>query len=101
MSSVDLLADTNIVSYLFEESTLGTRYRQLIDDRDTGVTVLSLAELHYGAACGNWGARRRQQLDAFLHGFFVVPAPTGVAEICGSLRAERRRVGREIDLADA
>jgi tRNA(fMet)-specific endonuclease VapC len=101
MTSAELIADTNIVSYLFRNSVLGTNYRCLIGDCPIGITSLSLEELYYGAALNRWGDAKRQRLDSFLKDFVIVQWQPEVAEICGSLRAERRRVGRPIELADA
>jgi len=101
MIDAELLADTNVVSYLFRNSKLGIDYRYLISGRPTGVTALTVEELHYGAAADGWGERRIGQLHMFLADFIVVATPAAVAEICGHLRAQRARVGRVIELADA
>jgi predicted nucleic acid-binding protein len=97
----ELIADTNVVSYLFRSSQLGFDYRYLISGQAVGITELSVEELHYGAALNGWGERRRQHLVSFLAGFILVPIHVGIAEVCGHLRAGRRRVGRPIELADA
>jgi tRNA(fMet)-specific endonuclease VapC len=96
-----LIADTNVVSYLFENDELGFDYRYLMGGQPTGVTPLSVEEVQYGAAIARWGDSRRRALHAFMHAFILLPTPVPVAEICGNLRAERSRVGRPIELADA
>jgi hypothetical protein len=40
MISVPLVADTNVISYMFERSPLGVAYRDLIDGRRVGFTGL-------------------------------------------------------------
>jgi tRNA(fMet)-specific endonuclease VapC len=101
MITLKLLADTNVLSYLFRDSFLGGEYRALIKGQQTGVTVLSLEELQYGITLDRWSDRKRGDLDRFLRDFFVVPMPAVVAQICGNLRAQRDRIGRPMDLADA
>jgi hypothetical protein len=64
MSTVQLIADTNIVSYAFRGGTLGRAYLELRGDRCTGVTGMCLAELRAGSIIGRWGERK---IDELLH----------------------------------
>jgi hypothetical protein len=48
MTVVQLIADTNVVSYMSGKSPLGAAYSDLIDDRCVGVTGHTLAELRVG-----------------------------------------------------
>jgi len=73
MIDAELIADTNVVSYLFRNGQLGFDYRYLISGQAVGITELSVEELHYGAALNGWGERRRQHLVSFLAGFILVP----------------------------
>jgi tRNA(fMet)-specific endonuclease VapC len=100
MTVPEQVVDTNVVSYLLRKSELSTGYRQLLR-RPTGITVLSLAELHYGVALNDWGSGKIARLDELLGEFTLLPIPAVIAEICGNLRAARQRVGRPIELADA
>src|SRR5262245_21835879 len=101
MIEAKVVADTNVVSYLFENDEQGLEYRYLIGGQRMGITLLSVEELYYGAARGKWGEPRRQALYSFLDAFVVLPAFDPVVYICANLRAERRRIGRPIELADA
>jgi tRNA(fMet)-specific endonuclease VapC len=101
MITLRLLADTNVVSYLFRDSRLGSEYRALTSGQELGVTLLSLEELQFGAALDRWSDSRRHRLDSFLKDFFLVPTSPVIAQICGNLRAERIRIGRPMDLTDA
>jgi len=98
--TAEQVVDTNVVSYLFRKSEWTAGYREFLR-RPTGITVLSLAELHYGAARDKWGPERLLRLDELLREFEILPTLTVIAELCGNLRAARHRVGRPIDLADA
>ena len=101
MKSVQLIADTNVIAYLFSRSPLGQAYAQLIDNRDVGITGHTLSELRAGAVIGRWGERRRKDYTRFLEAYEHVPCCRGMAEVCGDLRGLRRQAGAEIEWADA
>ena len=101
MSAVELVVDTNVVSYLLKKSALGLAYERLIGDRIRGVTGSTIAELCGGAVIGRWGEKRcEEQLD-YLEGFAHVPETADMARLCGVLRGQRSRIGRPIDWPDA
>ena len=66
MRPVQLVADTNVVSYLFNESPLGFAYEELIGSRDVGITGHSIAELRAGVVMARWGERRLAEHSRFL-----------------------------------
>jgi predicted nucleic acid-binding protein len=69
MTSVQLIADTNVVSYMFRRSTLGIAYADLIDSRPVGLTGHTVAELRAGTVIGCWGERRLNEHSRFLERF--------------------------------
>src|SRR5262245_5581515 len=101
MTAAQIVVDTNVVSYLFRNGSLGFEYRYLISGQPAGITVLTLEELYYGADCAGWGERKRRQLEEFLADFLVVATRPEIARVCGYIRAVRGRLGRPIDLPDA
>jgi predicted nucleic acid-binding protein len=101
MTSVELIADTNVISYIHAESSLGLAYRDLIDHREVGLTGHTIAELSAGPVISRWGERRLIRYLQFLEGFTHVPCTREMAEICGAIRGMRRRIGEPIDWADA
>ena len=101
MTPVQLIADTNVISYMSGTSPLGTAYSDLIDGRRIGLTGHTLAELRAGSVIGRWGERRLNEYLGFLEQFTHVPCTRGMAEVCGALRGVRRHVGDPIDWADA
>ncbi len=101
MSPVQLVADTNVVSYLFHESSLGLAYRELVGSRRVGITGHSIAELRAGAVIARWGERRLKEQLRFLEQLTHVPDTKEMAEVCGALRGERSRIGQPIDWPDA
>src|SRR5262245_48323081 len=101
MTSIELIADTNVISYIHAESSLGLAYRKLIAHREVGLAGHTIAELRAGPVIGQWGERRLGEYMRFLDQFHHVPCTRGMAELCGALRGVRRRIGQPIDWADA
>jgi tRNA(fMet)-specific endonuclease VapC len=101
MALIKLVADTNTISYMFKRNALGETYRQLIDDRPTGVTLLSIAELRAGVERDDWGPRKRAKLHRFLNRFFLVDVNTEIAEVCGGILGQCIKIGRAMTLPDA
>ena len=101
MSAVDLVADTSVFSYIFNECPLGAEYEELIGSRTVGITGQSIAELRAGALMAKWGERRMAKHERFLNRFTHVPDTRAMAETCGAIRAMRFRLGEPIEWADA
>jgi predicted nucleic acid-binding protein len=101
MSGVQLIADTNVVAYLFNRSQLGLDYAQLIDRRKVGITGHSLAELRAGAAIAKWGERKLSEQSRFLERLSHLPDTKEMAEVCGWIRGLRTLIGQPIDWPDA
>jgi predicted nucleic acid-binding protein len=75
--------DTNVVSYIFKQTVLGTAYARLIDGRSTAITLLSIAELSAGVSRGHWGYEKVRRLDTLMSRFISVPGTTEVATFAG------------------
>lgn len=101
MKRVQLIADTNVISYLYKRSALGIEYEELIDSRHVGITGPGMAELRRGAALARWGERKLQEQRRFLDQFTHVPDTREMAELCGVIHAARSRCGVPIDWPDA
>src|SRR5262245_39940397 len=72
MTHVELVADSDVVSYLYGRGPLGRAYSSLIGERRVGITLLAVAESRVGVTYGNWGDRKIAALDAFLSRFFLL-----------------------------
>jgi predicted nucleic acid-binding protein len=101
MIAVQLVADTNVISYMSGKAPLGAAYKDLIDRRSVGIAGHTLAELRAGPVINRWGARRLNEYIQFLEQFTHIPCTREMAELCGTLRGMRRRIGEPIDWADA
>src|SRR5262245_5009826 len=101
MKQVELIADTNVLSYLFKELPLGIEYQELIGSRHIGITGYTIAELRRGAVLAHWGERRLLAQRDFLDQFSHVPDTREIAELCGAIHAVRLQTGAPIDWPDA
>jgi tRNA(fMet)-specific endonuclease VapC len=97
----DLIADTNVLSYMFRRSYLGQEYLDLVGNSSIGITGPCIAEIYRGAALGNWGYRKRAEMAEFLGRFGYVPEMPVIAELCGNLHARREIIGRRMEWPDA
>jgi hypothetical protein len=65
MTRLELVADSDVISYIHDSGPLGKAYSDLIGTRRTGITLLSIAESRQGAVYANWGKRRITGLHDF------------------------------------
>lgn len=100
-STSHVVIDTNVLSYMLERSVLGIRYEELLADRIACVAVVTPEELYFGAEKNRWGERRRCELEALVAEHVLLPTSLEIARLSARIRAERRRAGRPIELADA
>ena len=86
-----IVADTNILSYMFKNHPLAAAYRPLMEGNRWAISFMSLAELHEGAARAQWGPDALNRLHEFLRAFTVVHSTDELSVLWGRIRAARRR----------
>lgn len=96
-----VVADTNIVSYLFRADLLAQLYLPHLEDRTVVVSFQTQAEIDLWSQIGNWGERRRAQLEAFMTAFAVIPQDRDLSRRWAEATMSGRRSGRPIGAADA
>lgn len=101
MAHVELIADSDVVSYIYKRDPRGQAFSDLIGTRPTGITLLSVAESRKGAVYANWNDREIARLHAFLSRFFVVEFNAEIANVCGGLLGRCRQIGVSISWPDA
>jgi tRNA(fMet)-specific endonuclease VapC len=95
------MLDTNMCIYLirrrlpqvlehFQRHTIG----------DIGISTVTLAELHYGAAKSQFPERNQQALTAFTLPLEIVPFDAAAAAAYGPVRAALERQGTPIGAMD-
>jgi tRNA(fMet)-specific endonuclease VapC len=67
---------------------------------DIGISTVTLAELHYGAAKSQFPGRNQQALEAFILPLEVVPFDAAAAAAYGPVRAALERQGTPIGAMD-
>lgn len=101
MRTVELVADGDVISYMFKRTALGKAYAELIGSRRTGVTLLAVAESRQGVVYRNWGMDRLAALNAFLGDFILLESNAQIANVCGGLLGRCKQVGRALSWPDA
>ena len=96
-----IVLDTNVVSYIFNNDSRARFYTEQIRGQRTFISFQTLEEIWHGAYRDSWGSRRRDELTEYLERYEVVWPEIDLVHTCARLRAERRRAGRELGLADA
>lgn len=96
-----LVADTNVLSYIFNGHSLAQLYKPKLEGHVAAVSFQTLAELRLGAVLARWGERRKGQLERFLQAFVVVFPNDALCHRWALVRAESLRAGQPIDTADA
>jgi tRNA(fMet)-specific endonuclease VapC len=67
---------------------------------DLGVSIITLAELWFGALKSSRPAQTRASVDAFLRPFEVLPLDREAAEAYAAIRLDVERAGRPIGERD-
>ena len=94
---MNAMLDTNICIYIIKqrparvlEKLLATRAN------DVGVSVITVAELRYGASKSGRPQQNQEALDRFLAPFTISPFESQAASAYGDLRAILEKKGRPI-----
>ena len=97
-----VIVDTNVVSYIFRDDPIGEPYRIALAEQHRAISFQTYAELMYGALSSNWGQRRINDLvEHIIDNYVVLGCNRQLVVVCARLRAQSRRIGRELSAADA
>ena len=96
-----IVLDTNVVSYIFNNDSRARFYTEQIRGQHAFISFQSLEEIWHGAYRNRWGNRRKDELTEYLERYEVLWPNRDLVDACALLRAERKRAGRELDVADA
>jgi len=98
---MNLLVDTNIISYAYNEHSLWEVYQPILEEKQLLVAAQSVAELRFGALFKNWGERKRRRLEVLLSSFVVVHTDDDICSAWARVRSEALTKGRPIGAGDA
>ena len=88
-----VVLDTDAAS-LLQRGQLEPGYARDLPGQTLAITFVTVGEMHKGMALRNWGARRRADLEAWLHRFLLLPYSEDVARRWGELAATAQTRGR-------
>ncbi|MFA4910306.1 MAG: type II toxin-antitoxin system VapC family toxin [Desulfobacteria bacterium] len=101
MTTPKIIIDTNIVSYLMRGGHEAKVYTSHLRGKLIAISFVTVGELYYGAEKGNWGQKKRLQLETVLKNYVVIPYDHEIAKQYGKVLVERQRLGRPISFNDA
>ena len=97
-----VVADTSVISHMFREDTIGSRFSELFEVVDeTYISFQTLGEQFSGAYSANWGEHRFGRLRTYLARHNVIWPDEELVEVYARVVAESGAVGWTIDAADA
>ena len=96
-----IVLDTSVVSLIVRGVEQADYYRARTVGLRPVISFQILEELWHGAYNANWGETRREAQSVFLEQYEVIWPDRDLVLICAKLRAERKRAGRELGMADA
>lgn len=96
-----LMLDTNILSYMWKKDPLAQLYTPHLVGKTLVISFITVGELFFYWEDKGWGERRRQEMEAKLRNYIIVPSDHEIARCYGMVAKERKRQGRPISLNDA
>jgi len=94
------LLDTNTCVYAIKRLPQVIQRLKALSPEDLGVTIITVAELWFGARKSSRPERTRASVDAFLQPFEVIPFDKVAAEPYAEIRLRLERLGRPIGERD-
>jgi predicted nucleic acid-binding protein len=96
-----VVADTDVVSFLFKRDTRAELYRRHLEGRRPVISAQTLAELYHWPIFRQWGQRRRRELRHFLEAYPVIYPDAEVCRLWGEITARAALAGRPLPATDA
>ena len=96
-----IVADTNVVSYIFKEDSRSALYAPHLAGKDVIISFVTLAELRRWSISHNWGKTRKHRLNEYLDRVFVLHSNNALCHYWAEIIESGRRKGRPIQPGDA
>jgi len=96
-----VVADTDVLSFIFKKDTRAELYRPHLDDKLVMVSFMTIAELDRWALHHDWGKARRRSMEVFLQDFLFSFCDRSLCVKWAEATDSARRNGRPIETADA
>jgi predicted nucleic acid-binding protein len=98
---MQIVVDTDVVSFLFKNHPIGHRYDPDLVGRVALISFMTVAELERWALQHHWGEHRLHWLHLYLKRFTVVPSSPDLCREWASVMTAAQSAGRRIECADA
>ncbi len=96
-----VVADTDVVSFLFKNHPIGERYDSELAGRIALISFMTVAEVERWAIQYRWSEQRLHWLHLYLRRFTVVPSSPDLCRRWAEVMVAARAGGRRIECADA
>ena len=97
-----LVVDTDVASFIFKwHPEFAPRYVAMIRGSELVLSFMTVAEMREGALEANWGPRKCEVLEAYLHDFSVLHSDDALCSTWAAIRGASIRKGRQMSSADA
>lgn len=94
-------ADTNILSYIFNNHSYQTLYEPYLRGNTVLISSQTVAEMRFGALRRNWGATRMAALEAFFTRYTTVYPNDMICSLWARVRADAEVQGKHVSIDDA
>ena len=95
-----VVADTDVVSFLFKNHPIGSRYDPELAGRIALISFMTVAEVERWAVQYRWSERRHHWLHLHLRRFTVVPSSPDLCRKWAEVMVAAQAAGRRIECAD-
>jgi predicted nucleic acid-binding protein len=96
-----IVADTDVVSFLFKSHPLGLLYDPELAGRVALISFMTVVELERWAVQYRWDEHRLRWLHLYLKRFTVVPSSPDLCRKWAEVMVAAQGAGRRIECADA
>jgi predicted nucleic acid-binding protein len=98
-----VLLDTSVVSLLHPKkraSEVTAKYEPHMRGQTLALSFQIVAELWDWAEANDWGSKAKEDLDAFIRRFLVIPYDYDLAKVWAQVMNASRREGRRFEAGD-
>jgi tRNA(fMet)-specific endonuclease VapC len=88
-----VLCDTSILSDLLRGGSRTTDMRDLLDSAIKGISVVTVAEMKWGALKAGWGQLRLEALEQRLRSYVQVGIDQATASVWAEIKMESTKAG--------
>ena len=96
-----LVADTDVVSYIFKWHPSAARYAELLEANEVVLSFVTPAEMRLGALNAQWGLRKKNLLEGYLARFAVCYPDDQLCTRWAEVKHESNQKGQPMSPQDA